>query len=118
MLHQEQGREATPERRVAALKRCLSRHTKTKMVEAPSLTPVVVIDRQPTSVLDLLNDDSRHSSIGVNSDAKEAPKRVCFVATPPPNKNNRGDKESPNQEEYQRQHHTCILTREALLRQQ
>jgi hypothetical protein len=89
-------------RRVATLKRCLNRHNKTKMVEAPSSTLVVVIDRQPTSVLDLLEDDSRHGSTGINSNAEEALKRVCFVETPSPNKNSRGDKEAPNQEEYQR----------------
>lgn len=96
-------------RHVTSLKRRLNRHTKTKMVEAPSSTLVVVVDRQLTSVLDLLEDDSRHGSTEVNSDAEEAPKRACFVATPPPNKNYRGDKEAPNQEEYQRQRHTHIL---------
>jgi hypothetical protein len=103
-------------RRVSALRRCLNRHTRTKVVEAPSSTLVAVINRQPTSVLDLLEDDSSHGSTGANFDVEEAPKRACFMATPPPNDNGGGDKEAPNQEEeYQRQHQACILVCEASL---
>jgi hypothetical protein len=85
------------------------------VVEAPSSTLVAVINRQPTSVLDLLEDDSSHGSTGANSDAEEAPKRACFMVTPPLNDNGGWDKEDPNQEEYQRQHQACILVCEASL---
>jgi hypothetical protein len=51
-------------------------------VEAPSSTLVAVIDRQATSVIDLLEDDSSHGLAGANSNAKETSKRACFVATP------------------------------------
>lgn len=97
-------------RNVATLKRRLNRHTKKKVVEAPSSTLVVVIDHQLTFVLDLLEDDLSHGSTGVNSYAEEAPKRTYFMAMPPPNENYRGDKEARNQEEkYQRERQARIL---------
>jgi hypothetical protein len=73
------------------------------VVEAPSFTLAAVVDRQPTSILGLLEDDSSHGSTRVNSDAEEALERACFVAMAPLYKNGRRDKEAPNQEEeYQR----------------
>lgn len=82
-------------RRVVALKRRLNRHTRTKVVEPLGSTLVVVVNHQSTSVLDLLQDNSSHDSTRSNSDVEEAPKRVCFMATPPPKENDRGDKEAP-----------------------
>jgi hypothetical protein len=73
-------------RRTTTLKRRLNRRADTnkkKAVEASSSILVAVISHQPTSVLDLLQDDSRHGSIGANSDADEVSKRACFIATPP-----------------------------------
>lgn len=69
-------------RHVATLKRRLNRHTRKKVVEAPSSTLVVVVDRQLTFVLNLLEDDSSHGSTGVNSDAEEVPKRAYFMSMP------------------------------------
>lgn len=64
----------------------------------------------------MLEDNSSHGSTRANSNADEAPERACFVATPPQNKNDGGDKEALNQEEeYQRQRQARILTREAAL---
>lgn len=104
-------------RHAAALKRRLNRHTdviKRKATEASSSTLVAIIVHQPTSVLDLLEDDSSHGSTEANSDADEALERACFMATPSRNDNGRGDKVSPNpEEEYKRQ--ACILAREASL---
>lgn len=78
-----------------------------------------VIDHQPTSVLDLLEDDSSHNSIGANFDTEEASERAYFVATPPPNDNGRGDKEAPNlEEEYLHQRQARLLAHKASLRQQ
>jgi hypothetical protein len=85
-------------RRVVVLKRRLNRHTRTKVVEPLASTLVAVVNRQPTFVPNLLEDDLSHDLTRSNSDAEEAPKRACFVATPPPNENGRGDKEAPNQE--------------------
>lgn len=51
-------------RYVAAIKRCLNRHTTSKVAEAPSSTLVAVIGHQPTYVLDLLEDDSSHDVVG------------------------------------------------------
>jgi hypothetical protein len=56
---------------VTALKWCLNRHTRTKVVEAPSSTLVAVVGRQSTFVLDLLKDDSSHYSIEVTSDTED-----------------------------------------------
>jgi hypothetical protein len=43
--------------------------TKKKAMEASSSTLVAVISHQPTSVLDLLKDDSSHGSTRANSDS-------------------------------------------------
>lgn len=88
---------------VTALKWCLNRHTRTKVVEAPSSTLVAVVDRQSTFILDLLKDDSSHYSIEVNSDTEDAPERAYFMEMSPPYDNDRGDKEAPNQEEEYQQ---------------
>ena len=69
------------------------------MVEPPTSTLVAIVDRQPTSIFDLLEDDLSHGSTGGNSDAEEVLERVCFVAMSPLNENGRGGKEAPNQEE-------------------
>jgi hypothetical protein len=52
------------------LKRCIDA-TKKKAMEASSSTLVAVISHQPTSVLDLLKDDSSHGSTRANSDSDE-----------------------------------------------
>lgn len=47
-------------------------------------TLVAMVGHQPTSVLDVLEDDSSHGSTsGPDDDAAEAIGRTCFVATPP-----------------------------------
>jgi hypothetical protein len=66
----------------------------------------------------LLEDNSSRGSTEANSNTNEVPVRACFVATPPRNNNCRGDKEAPNQEEYQHQCQARILACEATLRQQ
>jgi type II secretory pathway component PulJ len=73
------AKEQRLKRHIAALRRRLNRHTETKVVEATSSTMVAVIDRQPMSILDLLEDDLSHGSIGANSGAEEASKRAYFV---------------------------------------
>lgn len=64
---------------------------------------MAVIGHQPTPVLDLLEDDSSHGLTGAISDVEEATERDCFLAMPPPNDNDKGNKEAPNQEEHLRQ---------------
>jgi hypothetical protein len=109
------SREAMPKRHAAALKRCLNRHTRSKVVEAPSSTLVPVVGHRPTSVLVLLEDDSSRGSTWANSDLEEAPERACFVATPLLNDNGSKDKETPNQEEeYQCQCQAHILAHEVV----
>jgi hypothetical protein len=68
-------------RHVAALKRYLNRNVDTikKAVGASLSTLVTVIGSQPTSVCDLLKDDSSHDSIGADSGADEALGRDSLV---------------------------------------
>jgi hypothetical protein len=78
---------------------------------------VVVVGREPASILDLLKDDSSNASMEPSLDSDEAQERACFVATPQRGDNGGGDLEGPNQEE-ENQCQACILTCEAALRQQ
>jgi hypothetical protein len=61
-------------RRATTLKWRLNRHVRSKAAGPLSSTLVAVIGHQSTSVLDLLDDDSSHGSIGANSDAEEVQK--------------------------------------------
>lgn len=63
-------------RSVAASKWHLNRNTRTKVVEAPSLTLMAVISHCLTSFLGLLKDDSTHGLTEVNSNVEELPKRA------------------------------------------
>jgi hypothetical protein len=123
-LHREQGREVAPEearRRFEVPLQQSHRHHQEKgsgRLTVNSSGHHRSPADNPTFVLDLLEDGSSHGSTGANSDAYEAPKMACFVATPPRNKNGRGDDEPPIQEEYQRQRQGRILARENALRQQ
>jgi hypothetical protein len=68
------------------MKRCLNRLTNTIKQKTEGALPstfVVVIGHQPTSVLNLLEDDSSHSSIDPNPDANKAVGMASFVTTPP-----------------------------------
>jgi hypothetical protein len=92
-------------RRAATLKRRLNQHTaatKQRKDEMPPSTLVVVAGRQPSPIIDLLEDDFNRISTEANSDADEVLERACFVATLPRNDNDEGDKEAPNQEEEYR----------------
>jgi hypothetical protein len=89
-------------RHVAALQQHLNRLATTIKHRAEGTSPstlVAVIGHQPTSVLNLIEEDSSHSSTESNFDANEVAERACFVATRPRNNNGGGDEESPNQEE-------------------
>lgn len=74
-------------RHAAALKRCINQHAtaiKQKAEAASSSMFVVVINHQPTYVLDLLEDDSsQNSTEEPDFDAAKAVERACFMATPP-----------------------------------
>lgn len=90
------------------LKMCVNT-IKKKVVKASSSPLVAVISHQPTSILDLLEDDLSHGSTRANSDANEASGKACFMATLSRNNNGRGHEEAPNQEE-EYHHQTRILT--------
>jgi hypothetical protein len=57
---------------------------------------VAVLDHQPTSTLDQIEEDLIHDSIEPDSDVDEVAERACFFATPPQNDNCGVDEESPN----------------------
>jgi hypothetical protein len=76
----------------------------TNTKEASPSTLVAIVGRQPTSVLNLLEDDSSHTWTEPNSNSDEVTRRACFMAMPPRNDNGGEDKESPNQEEE-----CCVL---------
>lgn len=103
-LQQKQGGEATLEKACHRSKAAPQQTHQAKSGGSPSSAVVAVIGHQPTSVLDLLEDDSSHGLTRAISDAEEATERDCFVAMSLPNDNGGGNKEAPNQEEeHQRQ---------------
>jgi hypothetical protein len=108
-------------RRAATLMWRLNRHIdaiKKKAVEASPSILVAVIGHQPTSILDLFEDDLSHGSTGANSDADEAPERACFMATPPRNDNGRGTTSPPTRRKNINANQARILAPETALRQQ
>jgi hypothetical protein len=86
-------------RLVAALKRRLNRladANKQKAKEDSPSTSEAIIGHQPTSVLDLLEDDLNHNSIKLNFDVVEVVGRACFMATPPHKDNCGGTMKRPD----------------------
>jgi hypothetical protein len=57
---------------------------------------MVVVGRQPTSILDLLEDDSSSALTESDLDSDETQERVYFVATPPQGNNEGGTWDPPS----------------------
>lgn len=84
-------------RRVVALKRHVNKHDdaiKKKAARALSLT--LMAGHQPTSILDLFENDSNHNLTRADSGADEALERAYFMATPPWNDNGMGTMSPPS----------------------
>jgi hypothetical protein len=72
-------------------------------VEAiPPSTMVVILGHQPMSILDLLEDDLRSSSMELGLDSDVVPERACFMDMPPRGNNEGGTWGTPSKKKSTR----------------